>query len=199
MKRVIIFFWFCLLLASLISGCNEKKHGSIVRIPEQLKPYSVFQLGSYWIFKNETTDKTDSIFLLVPPLFMIHESSDGPSFEFCFLTYDSSLISNGGINWEQYWLVFTKRYGGPCLMAESFQPGYTDHRGFINIEKFDSLEINNKVYYDVINTQYRPVSFDRDTMVYTYYLAKSIGLIKFNLRLNSKDTNWSLLRYHVVQ
>jgi hypothetical protein len=194
---------FLLLLIISFSAC-KRKEPSIVYIPEEIKEYSIFQNDSYWVFKNETTGVIDSTFIQDPPQYTYTQGSDDvPSFEVCYLKYDSKFITRSQINWEQYLIGFRNGLVGPCLRAESFQPGYVkkfdSYSLFKNINYFDSLEINSKVYYKVMNTFYQTTNSNDDTLMYTYYLAKSIGLVKVNLHVSNYDTTWSLLRYHVVQ
>jgi hypothetical protein len=64
---------------------------------------------------------------------------------------------------------------------------------------YDSLIINNVTYYNVLNTQYKYPTYKGDTALMIFYLAKSIGLIKYYQKLFNQDTTWSLLRYHIIQ
>jgi len=199
MKKIGACIGLCMILSGLLPGCREREQNHYVDpIPERLKEYGVFQAGSYWIFKNEKSGLSDSVFMKSAPRFFIIHSGDGPWFEICRLSYDSSLIAEGGMDWGSYSLSFTNRYGGLCLCAKSFQPGYFEG-DFKNLDYFDSLEVNGNMFYDVIHTQYRSIGFDRDTLVYNYFLAKSAGLIKFNFRWNSSDTTWSVIRYHAIR
>jgi hypothetical protein len=93
-------------------------------------------------------------------------------------------------------------FSGYCLYSISFHPGYTiandRAHSFTNLGYFDSLVVNNRTFFNVMNTRYQQINNYYDTITETYYIAKSIGLIKFQLGKNHTDTTWSLLRYHIV-
>ena len=111
---------------------------------------------------------------------------------FKYIKYESKIIARAQINWEQYLIGFINGFKCPCLRSESFRPGYIkkvdSYSIFKNLNYFDSLEINNKVYHNVINTFYQTINSNNDTLMYTYYLAKSIGLVKINIHIDNYDT-----------
>ncbi|MCX6305488.1 MAG: hypothetical protein NT040_11020 [Bacteroidetes bacterium] len=192
-----------LLLLSVFIGCS-KKSGYNEYIPEQLKQYSVFQEGSYWVYKNESTGMIDSSYLLKPPVYLYNDPVNDPPqnrYETCDIYFGGTFLLHSTTSTSDYLMSFKNASGSVCLY-NNFQPGYTldndYYHSFMNLNYFDSLIINNKTFYHVMNTQYKSWNHQGDTTTYTYYLAKSIGLIKFTLDKNHQDTSWSILRYHVI-
>jgi hypothetical protein len=205
MKFFSIFISILLLLIFLIfSGCNKNKaHDEY--IPDQLKQYSVFQMGSYWVFKNESTGAIDSSYLLKPPVYLYDDPVNDPPQnlnETCEIYYGGTFLLSSWVSPDQYLVNFKNGYGGFCLYS-NFKPGYTvgDYAGglFKNLGFLDSLVINDQTFHQVMKTQYQSLTFDLDTITQTYYLAESVGIIRVQLRKNQIDTTWSLVRYHVVQ
>lgn len=204
MRKFDLVFWFFLILNLIfLQGCH-KKEPSTVYIPEQLKVYSVFQVGSFWIYKNETTGEIDSTIIQVSPQFSyIQISGDGPIFEKCVINFDSPLISSSYTYLDEYWITLKNGLPSICLRSTSFQPGYiyayNQFSYFKNISYSDSLIINDNVFYNVMNTLYKTITLNLDTITYTFYLAKSVGLVKLNIKINNNDTTWSLIKHHAVQ
>jgi hypothetical protein len=203
MRKFNLTFWFCLAVNFIfIQGCH-KQEPFIETIPEQLRVYSIFQAGSFWIYKNETTREIDSTFIHFPPQFTYFQVDEYLFFELCDINYGGTLISSSLSSWDEYRITKKNELSSPCLRSASFQPGYIysyyHNTYFKNISYFDSLIINDNVFYDVMNTLYKTTNENQDTLTYTFYLAKSVGLVKLNLKINNFDTTWSLLRYHVVQ
>ena len=198
------FFICCLLLLILISpGCTKKKVETIY-IPEYLKQYAVFQIGSFWVFKNEKTGEIDSSFIASPPYFSFYQNyPSDPRIQECYIDYGGTFISSGKLGYIGYSIGFKIGTDGTCLKYKAFKPGSVVYDGSMEIYKelgiYDSLVINNVVYYHVLNTQYQYPKNNGDTDYLTFYLEKSIGLIKFNYNYLHQDTTWSLLRYHVIQ
>jgi hypothetical protein len=210
MKRILPFFCLCLLLISiLISGCKKNTAQTQDDIPQQYKDYGIFQVGSYWIFKNEITREIDSSYVLYPPNYGCENFfgvQGGPIWEYCFIDYGGNLILQASMTPYEYDITFPSKimddFYCPCLMSTSSEHHIVDddkHYLFKNLVYFDSLEINNKMFYQVINSQWKWIHGASDTLTASYFIAKSIGFIKLKLGNNTSDTTWSLLRYHVIQ
>ena len=171
--------------------------------------YSVFQAGSYWVFKNEISGMDDSIYIINSPghsYWNISGMEGGQIWEFYNVVYAGSLFQDALVYPSEYDMVFRNGFYYeeqiPCLMAASFQPGYIQEDilySFKNLGYFDSLEINNKMFYNVIHTQWQKTPNSGDTTTADYFIAKSIGFIKLSLKENKHDTTWTLLSYHVYQ
>lgn len=178
------------------SGCRKKNDPTY--IPENVKSYTVFQVGSYWIFKNEVTGSIDSTYISEAPHYFFNGDEYIPPYaEACAVRYGGailsvSMVSPGGVD-----LWFLNGTYCQCLQFYNDPPGANSN--FTNIKTFDSLEVNNKYYHEVINTESRIRFANGDTLFYTFYIAKSVGIIKLDKRKNEFDTTWSLIRSHVVQ
>ncbi len=197
------FILFCCIIL-LVSSCS-KKNVETIYIPEYLKQYGVFQVGSYWVFKNELTGIIDSSFIVSPPYFYFYQSSDlsEPAIQECDERYEGTFLGVSNLIPDDYSIGFKSGTEGNCLKNKTFQPGYIFQEdqfdSYKEINSFDSLIVNNVKYYNVLNTQYESESYKGDSILLTFYLVKSIGLIKYDQRIGDQDTTWSLLRYHIIQ
>jgi len=194
-----IFIQFC--------GCNKKPE--ICHIPQNLKDYTIFQKGSFWIYKNETSTLTDSTFVeSITPYLQSGSDKGDPDIETCTIIFNSEIISKTVIYPDGVGIVLFDGFRSPYLYS-TFQPGYHDYSNnqpgnpypsyFKNLNYFDSLVVNNKKYYNIMNTQFYQIKAYNDTVTLTYYIAKFIGLIKINKKVNAQNTTWSLIRSKTVR
>lgn len=196
-----IYIIFILLIVLSFQGC-KKNSSTTIYIPKQLKDYSVFKEGSYWIFLNENTGVIDSMYIQNPPSFTYSRNGDGPIIEKCNTYYGGSLLASSYAIWSEFGVTMQNDISNFCLMSESFQPGYTvdlQDLYFKNINYFDTLKINNNICTSVMNTYCRTITLNKDTAIYSFYLSKFIGFVKINLHRHNADTTWSIIRYHVIQ
>jgi hypothetical protein len=201
--------FFGLLSIMVILASCAKKTDSTIYIPDQFKKYSLFKLGSYWIFKNEKSFSTDSSYISKPP-FMQYEQFENngttSTLEFCQIYYEGKLINHTSISAYHYTMWLLNAYASSCLIPGCFSPGFvnneTSYSTFKTIEYLDSLKINNNLFRSVIHTQHTDFFSNNDTVIYNYYLAPGIGLVKFELfnsHANRADTTWTLIKYHIAK
>jgi hypothetical protein len=197
-------FYIGIAFFLLLSGCT-KKEGQTYYLSDYIKQFSVFQVGSYWVYKNENTGEIDSSFIKSSPSFSIYQSGySDPKIQECFIDYGGPFISSGHLGNLGYQIGFMNiGINGACLKSKPFQPGSSIYDGsegtYKELSIYDSLIVNDVVYHQVLNTQDQYPKNNGDTDYMNYYLVKSIGLIKFKYHYHNQDTYWSLLRYHVVQ
>jgi hypothetical protein len=209
MKPIIHFLCFVLMSAIVILSACSKKTDPTLYIPDQFKKYSLFQVGSYWIFKNEKSLSVDSSYVSSTPVMQYRQFDNNgteSTLEFCEIYYKGKFIKHCNISAfnDMMWLLDS--YASDCLISGCFYPGFiyneTSYSTFKTIEYIDSLNINNKLFRSIIHTQHTDIFSNNDTVIYNYYLVTGIGLIKFELfnsHANRADTIWTLLKYHIVQ
>jgi len=185
----------------MIFGCKKEpeKH----YIPSYIKQYSLFQVGSYWIYKNEMTGLFDSCFIDKPPTISLADlqGMNTDLWETFNIKYNGSFIIESWYMFDQYHMGLLSVQDAFCLSGSSISPGYSykmsSSKIFSNLFFYDSLIINNKTHFNVMNTEYQEISPTNDTSKYLFYFEKSVGLIKYIYRQQDKDTIWNLVRYHV--
>jgi hypothetical protein len=196
------------IVAASVFSCKKEKTFTDL-VPEELKPYSMFQVGSYWIYRNEQTTKLDCTYIKSPPEFYFYYYESGSKTQSMGLQYNGSFISQTycgpyGGGTSSYSLTYRiVGRNGISLISSHITPGYVSKESYWEYKVLsitDSLNLNNVKYNEVITTQYKMVSSpSMDSIVLTFYLAKKIGLIKFDKKVNSTDTIWSLMRSHTLQ
>ena len=91
MLRSFVFSFFIILL--VISGCSKKER-EVINFPDDLKPYSLFQTGSYWIYENMMTGKIDCTYVDKAPQFYWYLYGEtGPREEMLDCSYGGNFLS----------------------------------------------------------------------------------------------------------
>jgi hypothetical protein len=199
-KLIVIFI---LITSIMIGGCKKKKETHY--IPSYIKQYSFFQIGSYWIYKNNKTAFIDSCFITNSPNVTFHDLTgmNNEIWETFNIQYNHSLIYESWYMFDQYHIGLHSNFDVIGMSGSSLTLGYTykvsglDSKIFTNLFIFDTLILNGTKHFNVLNTKYSEISNTNDTSKYFFYFEKYVGLIKIVHYDRGKDTTWSLIRYHV--
>jgi hypothetical protein len=169
-------------------------------------------MGSYWIFKNDTSTRIDSCYIPKSPTFTFNQyGTDEPIYQDCSIQYGGPFLDTAEVQEGRYYLGF-KNSMYPnigncynCLLDIPFQPGLSFNTNLYweklkYLQQFDTLQINNITYYNVLNTQYSIYYPNYGfSAYYYYYFAKSIGVIKIMVYPpQGFPTTWNLIRYHIA-
>ena len=205
MKRNLkLFFIFSLIPFLLIEGC-KKKDKVVYNIPSYIKQYSLFQAGSYWIYKNNKTGLMDSCFISMPPIISFNDltGTNTALWETFNISYNSSFIAESWYMLDEYHLGLRSNHDVVCLSGNSVTPGYFHKYSgsliFSNLFIFDTLMVDSVKHFNVLKTGYSEILNTSDTSNYFFYFEKQVGLIKLVHYRTGKDTTWNLIRYHAVQ
>ena len=198
--KIILLIFLSSATFFLVECKKERVHYTI---PQELKDMALFQKNSYWIFKNENSNTVDSCFVDHDPdayTLGINES-DGPLRDIILVDVENSfinrysmdfseiMISNGACSGIIYYV--NTKIGGTYISWEKTK--------FENLAYYDSIFINNIKIYSVHHTRYSFRSVYSDSAVYDYYVAKNIGIVKYQQHLNGTDTIYSIIRWHTIQ
>ena len=187
---------FILLLAFVfISGC--KKEGTEYHyLSSEIKEWSVYQPGSYWIYKNEVTGLIDSSYIKSQPevrfdWIQVTDRYAIAQEEIRYVVSGSFLqvlyIDQSG-SWEQFYNQSGHRNYGLLW--------YIKGEGFHKTEKIQNFQINDTSYSNVLHSVY---NVSTDTSFVESWIVKNVGVIKYLKRIGNIDTTWTLMRYHSVQ
>ncbi len=199
---------FSILLYFLIfSGC-EKEHHSYNYLTDYAKTYGAFNIGSYWIYQQDSSLLIDSIYVIdlkhtnwARPI-----DSDGDIEHYESLTCNlSSLINSlsayrikvdsevGYIDYNLYnWDANAAwQYAEENLVK-------IPHQDWSTVMYHDSININGNLYlkvYEIENHFYTPYDYKR----LNAFVVSGVGLLKWSMLKNdSTIESWSLLRSRVV-
>ena len=205
----------------IFSGCSKD---SYYPVDNEIKPYFVFQPGSYWIYENDSTGSIDSVWA---------NGTFSPTSDFDNTSKPTQLIT---VNLKSSFLVSIQLFGQRC-----------EERYAVFVSTFvfdDTSESNSVAMFPVFFPDWLPekqniqdpcVSYFVDTfrfilsdtinnspfenILYTYsrskdssltnsrfhsreiWIAKNVGIIKIIEKYRNYNTerSYSLLRYHVKQ
>lgn len=200
------FFCIWILLAiSLVTSC--KKEVQHYTVTQEFKDYFLFQEGSYWIYKEDSTNVIDSAYLSGPPQYSVLKTGDktkwDPTAEQYSVGFQSQILRG---------YLLLSGYGGNSLLVGVGSLQYTwgiiDHlspdtnfymnsapHGYIKLYPIlPTIEINSIIYSDFFHTR-----FYNDDISCNFYFSKNVGLIKISGYWENKNQSWSLLRCHIVQ
>jgi len=204
MRRILIISITLLFISFSTISCSKKKSASTEYIPSALKDYSIFQSGSYWRFKNETTGNYDSTYIAHGLSFTYNHEGDNdysPILECCTIHYSGSFLQETYIEPTAYTLFFKG------LQLEAIDPSPFLPAHFIeldpitsltNMSTLDSMTIYNNKFYNVFITKWQRIRSSTDTVRCFSYFVKKIGLVRFERYENRTDTIWNLMNYHIV-
>jgi len=183
----------------------------------EAKDYFVFNMGSWWVYEEETSHERDSVYVI-----LYNNDPDSPDFDVTVFSeredmryhYFPQIISNNGC--YNYSLVSENK----CIYIKRSKGNFGNYIGedncfFIQHRKSDCINTSN-VYYPndklCINDIYATYNlsgfnFDRTIKIYeehtfvenneatNHYYSKGIGLIRKELVTSSQV--WNLVSYHI--
>jgi hypothetical protein len=200
------------LLFIFIYGClfiSCKKEPEYYPLSSEFEKYYLFQQGSFWVYKNDSTGVLDSVYLNLPPQYfdIIYEES-GPKYERVFLdvsslnfsAYRADAAFYEGHDVLQMRFPTHPDYDLPVLISGGMAVEHYDHHNgyYRYIESYREMTLNGKDYSDVIQTQAFFLNDNYSVDEYRFYFAKNVGLIKLSGHWNDSTQSWSLIRYNIV-
>ena len=213
MNKKILFFALLLLM-----GCKKTPYhqeyslGPLYSIPGEMKEWTMFKPGSYWIYKNETTSELDSSAYKYGPYYEEIPCYNCPVYQHMWYFVASSVFVKfylyGGADSNAY-LELSTRYNGTnniinyhTLMHPDSSSNSSDYWGTYQcLGKFENFVLNGNTFTNVIGTRLviKTSFYDETTNTTESWFARNIGLIKFRHQSEKGDTTWSLVKWHTVQ
>ena len=211
MKKIItVLVLFCVVL----TGC--KKSGGVYmdmsyptyKIPDNLKKWTIYKPGSYWVYLNEKTQVIDCTSFKHGPYDYI---DGGIEYNWFFVRgpflnkIDVRAVSKGNamvfiaLNTPGIGIGLTNKTLIDTVNADTtLQWKYLDYSF---VEHLDSTIINGNKFTNVFHTRTIFLSSYNIGYLtgYDYYWAKGVGLIRLTEKRTNGDTTWSLVRWNTVQ
>jgi hypothetical protein len=196
---------FAITLTFFITGgCEEER--THYYISSDTKAWTLFNEGSYWIYRNDYTLVLDSTVVEQPPEYNFQLSgpdTDLDYYEHIAVRYRSALISTGeifseGAGYAKYMVGVSKSmYVTAYLSWAPVDSVIWMWGNFILEEKLYNYSFEGMIFPEVLHTKFTGEGDNLDTI--HFILAKNVGLIKMYGIWNDTTRSWSLIRYHVVQ
>lgn len=190
-----------LFLILLLESCS-KPETKYYYLTDFEKSVACFQKGSYWIYQNDSTLVTDSVYVN----FFIRDMDNAPgnggilsSTEYCYCTAKSTLYPNLGFG-------YNVRPGGGDVgggTSKTWRIFYSINADkIIGNHTYPTYTLNGLIYSNA--TQIID-SFDQvSSYYYKYvvdgYVVPNAGLIKRDIQYkDSIRESWSLIRYNIIR
>jgi hypothetical protein len=194
-----------LIIALTLLTCGkpkpEVKH---LFVSEFAKSYVAFKPGSYWIYRNDSSSITDSVY--VQQLTYRYENetnNDGDIIStnqriWCQLISNIIINSDNGFSTSHIYLGdYSISHWGIDLNFKNdvVNPILTTDTCF----SYQTMILNGQLFNNVTEQiQHSTNSLSSEYRV-DVYLVKNIGLIKWNVNYRDGSTEqWSLLRYNII-
>jgi hypothetical protein len=204
-QKHLLFLLINAFLFCEITSCSKKQEKPHYLIPDSLKDYSVFQKGSYWIYKLSGSNSSDTtkVFSLVSYTENSNQNYDqGPLNDIIVIRFISNILSEFYIN--HYGLTIDDKEGwsGASLIT-GLSPGQqtktSNNLIYEYVEYLDTFSINGNSWYKVIHSKYSYQPNRINSWQLEYFICKNVGLVLYKKKMNGADSIWSLGSYHVVQ
>ena len=193
-------------------------HPDQCREVAELKDYFLFDVGSYWVYEEENSGMIDSMYVTESSFgpycynsnIVIHSDFDGYNYHFWSKLATSGCPTCGLIPKNKHCVFINKSktkpgdfvsesccfftYAGVGDWIYSYGLQY-NYDNILLIESLhDSLEIDGKLFFDVVCVSEEHTASE-DAQMTKHYYSKGVGLIKKEL----VDSNqiWNLVNYHV--
>ncbi|MGA3014470.1 MAG: hypothetical protein ABSD71_10595 [Bacteroidales bacterium] len=196
MKKNLLFVLTILILL----GCHKNDEESQSHVDSYINSgikSQEFKPGSYWIYQNDSTQKTDSTYVYYAHQgieVVYHGLGYFTSDEYYEMWYYNDNRTNGypsfkdRIESEFVWRTINSNVYEPI-----WEEIYTLDTSYplSRVLFFDSLQLGNHMFYKVDKVT-TPDSTD-------YYTAKSIGVVKKVVRDTIDKGIWNLLRWKIIK
>lgn len=220
MKNKLLYYSLAFFIFSVCScSCDKNGDGDPNNgnwtIPQEVKDYTLFKPGTYWIYEDSATGVLDSVY--VYDLQTGIDSTTNGNFEYF---YEYCMHSIDGHS-DDFWVhtQWSKQYQNTTVWKEKFKPGDYIGQTYLMIYPFDlnrrygcytddiGAIITVRGVYDqltILGTDFGNAVCFHDTKNITeghvessYFIAKNFGLVRSEIPDSSKI--WNLIRYNIVQ
>lgn len=186
---------------------------------QDIKAYSYFKTGTYWIYKDSATSAEDSVYVYADTAYSYYNSGNPIVAAGNYMYYDCRAHSYYD-TYNYYYQIDMGYYGSEgsvgvkrirtkpgdyvgetFLMSNRFEKGesvtlYTGTGTSYFKIFYDSLSVMGKYYKKVVkfNDTRNASEYESST---NFYIAKNIGIVRKE-KLDT-ITTWNLIRYRIIQ
>ena len=199
MKTKFPLFILMISILFLASDCDRVKDRPTYYLDQEIKDYTLFPIGSYWIYKDSLTNNIDTVSIISQTIEIYSGGEEPIKWEVFsqnrYSSYNNDTVFGFGESYALYSEGFCT-YGerGWCRFFSQKEIGYMLQNYLLYENYYDSLFINNKWYKEIKVFKFSFNSPDT-SIIERYYYGKNIGLIKKENADSSE--NWLLTSYHI--
>ena len=171
-------------------------------VSDDLKSYTYFKKGTYWIYKSDLTGYEDSLHIILHEQKFANQRGTINSYERLQIWLRTKDIDVGYIDAIEFNKIDRyKNDENDTYLATIFVEGQQVDQiidELITDNRYDSIEVSGKIFYDIVQNRIdmNPLENFEDTH---YYFARNIGVIKKTIYHESGLTeNWNLIRWQIL-
>lgn len=194
-----------ILIISCMTNCSKKNERTHYTINDSIKPYCVFQKGSYWVYKLPYSNSTDTTKVYRVDSYTANSNpnyDEGPLNDVISISIYSKIFREFSLDHDGQ-MIFDQfgNLGISILTPMSVGQRYITTSQDIceYLEFLDTLSCNGNLFQDVIHTRYSVYTGSNDTLRFEYYIGKGTGLVIYKKYFNGIDSTWSLIQFHTNQ
>ena len=202
---------YLLCLTAFLISCNREQKETVTHItnPQILNSVN-FKVGTYFIYQDSITLKTDSIWVTnsfrngyaQDPVntieIMGYNTINNDSIQGLVITTSSDELFNGSNIKGGFNLISPSLYRVNYDLNKNYQLG---NGYYFYPSYFDSILINGRYYYNVLEScvalPFKPNNID-SIALRTYY-SLTEGLIKYSIKTDTSYRSWELLRSKIIR
>jgi hypothetical protein len=208
-----------IILILIFIGCKKSPFhenllpGPWYTIPVEMKAWTMFKPGSYWIYKNEVTGISDSSNYKYGPYYEEDKCINCPQYQKIWYFVTSPFFVKfkliGGADSNARLELTTRMHidGSKTLTYNTLMhpDNLIDSSDYCTTYRslgvFNNFVVNGNVFNNVIGTRVdrRANCFYGDAYYYETYFAKNIGILKFHSHMSTGDTTMTLVKWHTIQ
>ncbi len=203
-RKAILIGGTLVILLSFSCKKEELKH---YYVSDAFKRWTVFNKGSYWIYKNDSTSVTDSTFVKENPKFLEippYSSQDNFTLEYIDMSYTSLFFATTRVRLNQGGgETFFMQVGNNEISAliastsDNFIPYFENINENITYQLLSSdsvFYLGPQKFINVVSTMYT-----KNDKKWTCWFAKDVGLIKITATNTNPGFSWSLIKYRIAK
>lgn len=206
---------------SLLAACstvNDDKYVApiISEVSPAFKAYTVFDPGTYWVYKNQANNTKDSIVIndvtMQRRFHSVQPNSPGFYYNAYELDYSSGAtgLSRGEVTGgyaeastdtlPENYRIYLRNGRYFSILTPKYPIGQEQFLGinegnYTNLAFHRDFELNGRSYVDVYETLVKDYHDGNDTVYMRFFLAKDVGIIHYIKASSTENFDWILTNY----
>lgn len=213
-----------ILFLIIVSSCSEdldKSEITLQKISTEYKTYTLFESGSQWIYREETSGDTSKILIdSVVSYIGVNQSGLNNQIDFQYEAFEMFIDQDNNMGFRKYEIAATKEKKEASDMTSLlrlfldnkyhtvFQPCFpfgdtveigTVSGNYINLGFYQNYSIGehtfNEVYHTKVLDAFNPAGSETMELLFS----PGVGIINFKRTTNQGSQNWNLIDWDTKQ